>query len=245
MIMKLRLAASKLAGIIVLGISLNTLAGESIAGAKYFEGTAGYAYVVRLSGNPGSNAVKAPLIIMLHGAAPEIKLSDLRRFGPMRYVATHTNAPFIVACPVTHQGWSIPTLRIFANGLRRAFPQIDWTRVYLTGDSMGGHATWAWACADPQLFAAIVPICGAGDPNLAKQRLAGMPTWIFHGEKDRVVPVTYGKTMHQALQQAGAPVRATFYPDRDHDSWTPAWRTPELYDWLLEQKRPSILSRTQ
>ena len=101
---------------------------------------------------------------------------------------------------------------------------------------MGGHATWAWACADPQIFAAIVPICGAGDPTLAKARLARMPTWIFHGEKDRVVPVTYGKTMHLALLEAGAPVRATFYPDRDHDSWTAAWRTPELYEWLLEQE---------
>ncbi len=179
---------------------------------------------------------------MLHGAVPTIKLSHLRKFGPMRYAATHTNLPFIVACPLTRQGWSVDTLRTFANGLKASFPQIDWTRVYLTGDSMGGHATWGWACADPHLFAAIVPICGAGDPALAKQRLARMPVWIFHGEKDRVVPVSYGKIMQQALFEAGAPIRATFYPDRDHDSWTPAWQTAELYDWLLQQRKISPAS---
>ena len=141
----------------------------------------------------------------------------------------------MVACPLTHTGWSLGTLRQFAKGLKSAFPrQIDWSRVYLTGDSMGGHATWMWACEDPQVFAAVAPVCGAGDPELAGRRLSKMPVWIFHGEKDPVVPVSYGKRMHEALLRVSAPVRATWYPDAGHDAWTPAWKTPELYDWFLQ-----------
>jgi len=204
--------------------------------ATYYEGTAGYQYVVRIPLQAAAPAKPAPLIIMLHGAVPTIKLMDLTRFGPMAYGARHADFPFVVACPLTHTGWSLGTLRQFAQGLKSAFPQqIDWSRVYFTGDSMGGHATWMWGCADRQLFAALAPVCGAGDAELASQRLGKMPVWIFHGEKDPVVPVSYGKRMHAALLRVNGPVRATWYPDVGHDAWTPAWKTPELYDWFLQQ----------
>ena len=45
----------------------------------------------------------------------------------------------------------------------------DPKRVYLTGLSMGGFGTWSLAAKYPEKWAAIVPICGGGDPkNAAK-----------------------------------------------------------------------------
>ena len=210
----------------------------TMPGVAFLEGTAGYQYVVRLPDNYGQTNRLWPLIVVLHGAIPNANNKMATNYGPMRYAAHHTNFPFMVASPVTRQGWSVVTLRVFMEGLHQRSLKIDWDRVYLTGESMGGHATWGWALADPVRFAALVPICAAGDPRLVQQRLSCTPVWIFHGEKDRVVPVAYGKAMFQALQDIGAPVKATFYPDRDHDSWTPAYRTEELYEWLLKQSRP-------
>jgi hypothetical protein len=43
----------------------------------------------------------------------------------------------------------------------------DARRVYLTGVSMGGEGVWSLAAAHPNRFAAIVPICGGGDPSKA------------------------------------------------------------------------------
>lgn len=44
--------------------------------------------------------------------------------------------------------------------------------------------------------------------------------------------------MVDALQKLGAPVRFTLYPDAEHDLWTRADATEELYTWLLQQRRP-------
>jgi predicted peptidase len=34
-------------------------------------------------------------------------------------------------------------------------------------------------------------------------------------------------------------VKFTVFPDADHDSWTAAYDDPELYRWLLDQRRPA------
>jgi len=61
---------------------------------------------------------------------------------------------------------------------------IDKSRVYLTGLSMGGYGSWELATRHPEWFAAVAPICGAGDPTKAKA-LVGVPLWAWHGDKDR------------------------------------------------------------
>ncbi len=96
--------------------------------------------------------------------------------------------------------------------------RVDPERVYLTGMSMGGYGTWETAAKYPELFAAIVPICGRGDPAAA-WKLRHIPTWIFHGAKDTVVPIKHSDDMNEALQQYGN-VKYTIYPEADHDSWT-------------------------
>src|SRR5205085_2048760 len=97
--------------------------------------------------------------------------------------------------------------------------QVDPQRIYLTGLSMGGGGTWALAAAYPERFAAIVPICGAGGAAADAKRLKDLPTWVFHGAKDRTVPVARSETMVNALRAVGAKeVKFTVYPDADHDS---------------------------
>jgi predicted peptidase len=44
--------------------------------------------------------------------------------------------------------------------------------------------------------------------------------------------------MVKALKDAGAQhVKFTLYPDAGHNSWTPTYKNPEVWDWLLKQKR--------
>ena len=44
---------------------------------------------------------------------------------------------------------------------------VDKSRIYLTGLSMGGYGSWDLAMRQPARFAAVVPICGGGDPEQA------------------------------------------------------------------------------
>ena len=88
----------------------------------------------------------------------------------------------------------------------------------------------------PLRFAAIVPICGGGDPSRAK-RIAHIPARVFHRGKDPAVPVENSKQIVEALKKNGGDPKFTIYPEAGHNSWTAAYNTPELYEWLLQQKR--------
>jgi predicted peptidase len=102
---------------------------------------------------------------------------------------------------------------------------------------MGGYGTWDLASRDAYRFAAIAPICGGGNPSRAR-RMAHLPIWVFHGGKDRVVPISQSESMVDAIKAAGGTnIEFTIYPDARHDSWTEAYNNPKLYDWFLQHKK--------
>jgi len=114
----------------------------------------------------------------------------------------------------------------------------DPKRVYLTGLSYGGYGTWYMATAHPQRWAAIVPICGGGNPALA-HRLAEvqMPVWIFHGGRDEVVLPRYSYEMANALEEAGhESVRLTIHEDLPHNCWDRVYSGEDVYTWLLQYR---------
>jgi predicted peptidase len=43
--------------------------------------------------------------------------------------------------------------------------------------------------------------------------------------------------MVEALKALKSNVKFTVDPEAGHDSWTKAYADPELYEWLLQQKR--------
>jgi predicted peptidase len=114
--------------------------------------------------------------------------------------------------------------------------KVDDKRVYLTGLSMGGFGTWSLAAAHPDKWAAIVPICGGGDVKSAA-KIKDLPCWCFHGDADPTVKVDLSRNMIKAIKDAGGSPKYTEYPGVEHNSWTKAYGTKELYDWLWEQKR--------
>lgn len=114
--------------------------------------------------------------------------------------------------------------------------KIDRKRVYLTGLSMGGIGTWNLAIAHPEKWAAIVPICGRGDASKA-EAIKDLPCWCFHGDADWNVPVEGSREMIDAMIKAGGKPKYTEYPGVGHNSWDRAYRTPELYTWLLTQHK--------
>ena len=121
----------------------------------------------------------------------------------------------------------------------------DPARHYLTGLSMGGFGSWSVAMKHPERFAAIVPICGGGNPTdirrsarEKKNALLSLGVWVFHGAKDPTVALAESETMVAALKKAGVTdVEFTVYPEAKHDSWTETYNNPELYAWLLKHKR--------
>ena len=132
-------------------------------------------------------------------------------------------------------GWNVDALIGLLDHVVSKY-RVDPRRIYLTGLSMGGYGTWSLAARAPDRFAAIVPICGGGSPDNA-EKLKNLPIWVFHGAKDRVVPVSRSEQMVEAIKAVGGNVKFTVYPDVAHDSWTETYNDPKLYEWLLKHKR--------
>lgn len=179
-----------------------------------------------------------PLLLFLHGSGERGRhLSRVKRHGPPHLLQEGMQLPFIVVSPQCPEGetWSVAFLDRLLDHAQGRY-RVDPDRIYVTGLSLGGYGTWALAEAFPERFAAIAPVCGGGDPSRAAA-LKRLPVWVFHGEKDLLVPVRESEEMVAALREAGGNVRFTAYPDKGHDCWTVTYENPELYRWLLEQKR--------
>ena len=113
---------------------------------------------------------------------------------------------------------------------------VDPDRVYVTGLSMGGYGTWDIILRRPKLFAAALPICGAGDPTLASV-IKGIPVMIAHGSADSVIPVARAHDMAAALKACGGNVQYREYEGVDHDSWTQTYADRDILKWMFDQRR--------
>ncbi len=176
-----------------------------------------------------------PFILFLHGAGERGEdIEIIKRTGLTEVLERRDDLPFVVVAPQcpTDGWWDPDELLALLDHALEAY-RVDRECVYLTGLSMGGFGTWRLASQRPELFAAIAPICGGGNPALA-HRLREVPIWAFHGAKDEVVPLERSQEMVDAVNEAGGHAKLTVYPDAGHDSWTPTYNNPELYTWLLE-----------
>lgn len=175
-----------------------------------------------------------PLLIFLHGSGERgDSINLVKKHGPPSFVENRPDFPFITVSPQCPLGtwWNIDDLQVMLEQILLKY-RVDASRIYLTGLSMGGFGTWAWACRYPDQFAAIVPVCGGGDIQFADE-LKNTPVWAFHGESDPVVPVNRTVEMVEAVNAAGGSARMTIYPGVGHDSWVKAYSDEELYKWML------------
>lgn len=193
-------------------------------------------YILGLPENFDENK-KYPVIIFLHGAgsrgtdpAPllanpyfsetEVHNLDMVSFAPQCYADTWYDI--------------FEELQEFIE-FAIAQPYCEKDRVYLMGASMGGYATWQMAMSRPELFAAIVPICGGGMYWNAG-RLKNMGVWAFHGEVDDVVFPEESRKMVDYVNMKGGNAKLTICEGVCHTSWLNAYRSRELFDWLLSHR---------
>jgi len=204
-------------------------------------GATSYAYQVYVP--PGyTTERKWPVILFLHGAGErgddgkqqtEVGLGQALRENPQRI-------PAIVVLPQcrAEKRWEGEMAAMALACLEEAQRdyRIDEDRVYLTGLSMGGLGTWEIAAAQPERFAALVPICGLAVTDAA-EKVARLPIWCLHGDADPVVPVDDSRKMVAAIQAAGGTLHYTELAGVGHDAWTQAYSAPTLWIWLFAQRR--------
>ncbi len=182
-----------------------------------------------------------PLLLFLHHSDAGGSNLDLVRHSVLMSLIEHgRHVPAIVVAPQcpTAQTWSLPVLNHLLDTLQQEY-RVDPDRIYLTGTSSGGDATWNLALVHPERFAALVPLSAESEPREA-WRLRRVPVWGFQGAKDPVVPPFKMSEMVDAVRRAGGRAHLTLFPDAGHDCWGAAYSTDALWTWLLAQKRGQL-----
>jgi predicted peptidase len=229
-----------------------------------FMGTAKLRMPYRLFVPRESNSsAKCPLVLFFHGSGERGDDNEKQLlYGVERFAKSDSQSRypcFVLApqCP-THLGnqpimWTgereqMHLLKLapeIAPPLRTALElvitieekfEVDVDRIYVTGISMGGFATWEALLRFPQKFAAAMPVCGGGDASYA-DRIKDVPVWAFHGANDPTVPVACSRLMIKTIEKAGGHPRYTEYPGVGHNSWDRAYAEPELLSWFFSQSR--------
>ena len=179
---------------------------------------------------------KYPLVFFLHGAGARSESTEkLHTAYSLRLIKENQNERgFILLAPHCPRGdwneWMMLLIRLLEQV--RELPYVDQTRIYVTGNSMGGYGTWALASLRPEWFAAAMPICGGGLPGLAK-RLGNLPIRAFHGLCDTTVDPIESLEMVKAVNRAGGYAELILFPDRGHNCSRPAYADEKNLDWFF------------
>lgn len=184
---------------------------------------------------------KKPLIIFLHGSGEKgTDIELVKVHGPFKYLKTHDIDAYVLApqCP-KEVYWESESLYQLIQKVIAENKNIDTSRIYLTGLSMGAWGAWNLAFAHPEMFAALVPIAGFVDrvPMLENCKIKDISTRIFHGLIDDVVDVRYSIDIYKKLKNCSTNIELTIFDDANHDSWSRVYDDADIYKWMLQQKK--------
>jgi len=181
----------------------------------------------------------SPLLLFLHGAGERGNdIEMVKKWGPPKIIENGEAMPFIVVSPQCPKGefWNSFLLKQLLDEVIESY-NVDKSRIYLTGLSMGGYGSFDLAMAYPDVFAAVAPVCGGGNTSMAF-RMKNIPVWIFHGKLDKAVPYERSVEMENALKELGAnPLFTTLDEGGHEDAWVHAYNEAGLWEWLLKHKK--------
>ena len=177
-----------------------------------------------------------PLVIFLHGAGTRgDDISRLQNNSCVQNLMKRQNERgYILLAPLCTKGnWNewMATLIRMTDAYRTA-PDIDRTRIHLTGNSMGGYGTWAMATLHPYWFASVMPICGGGIAGFA-MNLVDLPIRTFHGLRDTTVDPIESLQMAKAVNLHGGHAELILFPELEHNCWDAVYTDEANYDWML------------
>jgi predicted peptidase len=218
----------------------------------------GRLYVPPEASNP---AQPRPLITFLHGAgesgtnnAAQVNqnidnlLAEAKQRGAFLY-APQTNNTWAPATTTAN------TMTMISRALTDF--NVDNSRLYITGLSMGGGGVWNMLNRYPDRFAAGVPIAAvAPSTDFLSANLLDDGIWAFHARNDNVVSVNTTRNVLSGILRAGRVTIPTFPPTNDtatifqfdstgldlhyiepgtggHGIWPAVYAYEPMYDWLF------------
>jgi len=210
-----------------------------------------YALYLPASFDPGR---RYPLVISLHSEDSNHRLNLMQVLGQgnriadlaratANYSRLARNPEYIIASPLArgtmgYRGIAEKDVYDVLADVERRF-RIDEDRVYLTGISMGGGGALWLALTNPDLWAAVAPVCPVPIPgtDILAPNASALPIRLFHGDQDPIAPVASSRQWQRLLLDVGVPADYLEYPAVRHNAWDYAYRNGSLFDWFAKFRR--------
>ena len=180
-----------------------------------------------------------PVLIYLHGSSLRgHDLDKLTTYGPPQQIKNGRDFDCIIVSPQCPDGkyWSTENWFDSLYAELKTGYRIDTKRVYLTGISMGGYGAWQTAIDHPNVFAAVVPLCGGLDDFTQVCQLKNVPVWTLHGTADDIIPIAETERIVTELTRCNGRVTFTRLENKGHGIQY-LYEETGLYDWLLKQHK--------
>lgn len=130
-----------------------------------------------------------PVVIFLHGMGERgTDNTDQVNSNINNLLAAAKSRDFFIYAPQTPGGWNPRSFMKPAAGVTTTY-NIDLSRMYVTGLSMGGGGAWDTLISYADVMAAGVPICGVAPDATGYMPLVGEPIWAYHARNDTTVGV--------------------------------------------------------
>lgn len=209
---------------------------------------------------------KKPMIIFLHGIGEKGTGSpqDLKKIDccglpryidighPMQFTWNGKTEGFVVVYPQLYSRygtWENYYIDIMLEYAKKNL-NIDTNRIFLTGLSLGGGATWVYVSSSlkkAKQFAGIAPVVSpcfmTNGCNIAK---ANLPIYAVHALDDNLASYTCTTNAIQSIIDCGTKAipNVVMYENGGHYVWTKrAYDTsynffnPNMFEWMLAQNR--------
>ena len=210
-----------------------SLSGQSLDGIRKTSEKESIDYLITLPEGYSKTGDAVPLILFLHGGD-----GSNTKHHPKKYATSvGLSFPFMVVAPQCSRGcsWASVDYEALLGEVLRDY-NVDQTRVYVTGYSMGGYGTWSAISKYPELFTAAVPIAGGGNTSTVCNAKK-VAIWAFHGDKDSITPYSGSQKLIEKLKGCGANAILETVKGQDHWIWPTIYKDIRFYEWLLEQKK--------
>jgi hypothetical protein len=226
-------------------------------GNKYTDATTGQVLQYNVFVPTGYDATKKyPLLVFLHAAntnqipPPRTLASDgvgwTGSFINTPHQATDPSFFMIPISQTNMSGWGEATdpittpekfegeltIKVMKSDVMTKY-NIDPTRLYITGPSMGGRGTWDILRRYPGLFAAAAPAAAPASPTDAAL-FVNENIWAICGQVD---PIVQGeRDTITAIRKLGGNPIYTELAGHGHDSWRWVYPDPQFVPWMYAQR---------
>lgn len=202
--------------------------------------------------NPNAS-IKPALVICLHGHSAsgtdnekQLKKEHVKKSA--EYFINKQQSAIILApqCNDDHYWYDKVMVKTLRELIASFEDQIDKTRIYILGDSVGGGGSWAMISAYPDLFAAAMPAVSVVRGDL--KSIASTPVCYVIGDEDDVVSPEKVTPDIEELIALGAEVKFEILPGEDHPGACKNAFTDENIEWVFshvrkqQQPDPNVVS---